>query len=106
MPAGPAFGITMNWDQQDPAGYSQEVSRDYSAETATIKNYNGTTAYATNKPRMTVTVTAKGKGQVDLRAFTIGDEGVGGYFISNSKYTENQDDFPTSEITVTSYQNT
>ena len=99
----PAFGITMNWGEVRPDGYCQEVAREISAESATIKGLQGATVVATNKPRNITTITAKSKGNPDLSALSIGDKGVGYFYVTGAKYSETNDDFGTAETTVTMY---
>ena len=103
MPAA-SFGIQFDWGETRPDGYTQEVSREISAESATIKDIDGKTVVATNKPRTVTTITAKAKGQIDLAAIDLGSQSGGQFFITAAKTSETNDDFATSETTVTMYQ--
>lgn len=99
------FGITHDWDQQEPAGYLQEVSRDFTAEPATIKSNMGVTQVAITKPRSETKVVAKAKGNVDIATIASGsymDNGT--FYVVGFKYTESQDDFATTEWTVLALQ--
>ena len=102
MPSA-TFGVLLDWGGTYPDGYTQEISREISAETATIKDVDGKTVVATNKPRTVTTVTIKAKGQVDLADISLGTKNGGSFFVSAAKYSETNDDFATSEVTSTMY---
>ena len=69
---------------------------------ATIKGPNGQTKQAQAKPLVTGTVTIKSKGSAVL-AFMSSNQDMGGMTITSTKYTESNNDFPTSEVTSTFY---
>jgi hypothetical protein len=100
----PSFGISTNWGETRPDGYVQEISREITAETASIKGLTGETVVATNKPRTVTTITAKSKGNPDLSLIARGDKGVGYFYVTGAKYSESNDDFGTAETTVTMYE--
>lgn len=98
------FGVTEDWGEQRTAGYCQEVSRDISAETVTIRGADGKIAVASNKPRTVTTITAKQKGASQLLSIIIGSKTAGTAFLTKSKISETNDDFATSETTVTIHE--
>ena len=98
------FGVTEDWGEERTAGYCQEVSRDISADIVTIRGSDGKTVVATNKPRTTTTITAKMKGSAELLSIVMGSKGSGVVFLTSSKTSETNDDFATSETTVTIYE--
>lgn len=95
------FGITQPWNQVEPAGYVQEVSRDFMAEPATIKDVLGVTRVAKTKPRSETKVVAKAKGEVDIGEIASGQYlDNGQFYVIGWKFTESQDDFATTEYTI------
>lgn len=95
------FGIRQPWGQIEPAGYVQEISRDFTAEPATIKDVLGLTKVAITKPRSETKVVAKAKGEVDIGEIAKGQYLDNGQFcVIGWKFTENQDDFATTEYTI------
>jgi hypothetical protein len=103
MPAV-SFGVTEDWGEERTAGYCQEISRDISAEIVTIRGSNGRVVVATNKPRTVTTITAKMKGASQLLSLVMGTKNSGVAFLTSSKISETNDDFATSETTVTIYE--
>jgi len=95
------FGVVAEWGEQRTAGYCQEVSRDISAEIVTIRGADGKVAVASVKPRTVTTITAKMKGASQLLPIVVGTKNTGVAFLTSSKISETNDDFATSETTVT-----
>ena len=102
MPA--TFGVTNLEGITPPSGsHVQELSDDQSTEIATVRNALGKTVIAQPKHMTERTVVLKVKGGGDIYAPTEAE------FTSNTlkliavKVTENQDDFPDSELTYKSF---
>jgi hypothetical protein len=97
------FGITSNFNGVAPSqGCIQETSLEITCEVATIKGPNGQTKQAQAKPLRTGTVTIKSKGSAVLATMSSSRD-MTGMTVTSSKYTESNNDFPTSEVTSTYY---
>ena len=96
------FGVQTTFGITAPAGFLQESSQEKSAETATIRDFNGHTVKVIIKPTTTVKVTVKTKGEVVLTAVEQGEFGSS-LKITESKYDQSNTDFSTSEVTGTKY---
>lgn len=97
------FGITSNFQGIAPSqGCIQETSIEITCEVATIRGPNGQTKQVQAKPLRTGTVTIKSKGSAVLVAMS-SNKDMTGMTVTSSKYTESNNDFPTSEVTSTYY---
>jgi hypothetical protein len=90
------FGVTA------PSGYLQESSKETAVELATIRDADGQTVLVQAKPRSTTTTTVKTKGEDDLLAVPEG--AFSGAKLTNSKVSQTNDDFSTSEATYTLFE--
>jgi hypothetical protein len=100
MPAD--FGAKIFGGITAPSGFIQESSIEYSGELATIRESDGHTVKAFYKPTTTVKSTVKTKGETVLTSTEMGSMG-GSFKITESKYDQSNQDFPTSEVTATKY---
>jgi hypothetical protein len=97
----PTFGAD-SLGGQAPGGYIQESSKEETIEVATIKGPEGNVVIARAKPRKTTTTTIKCKGEggfvsvVGKGAFSAG--------ITSAKVSQSNDDFSTSESTLTEFE--
>lgn len=96
----PSFGISGNFGITI-SGAIQSQERSVDQEFATIKGPTGRTEEVLVKPRKITTVTVKSKGVASLSNVAAGT--LSGMTITSSKFSETNDDFPTSEVTGTSY---
>jgi len=97
------FGVNNYFSGTAPsAGCVQESSLELACEVATIKGPNGQTRQAQAKPLVTGTVTIKSKGSAVL-AYIGSNQDMSAMTITSTKYTESNNDFPTSEVTSTFY---
>jgi len=98
----PAFGVSSTFGGTSPTGgILQSSEQSIDKEIATIKGATGKTEVAQAKPRQIRTVTIKTKGSAGLVAVASGDMSSG--TVTGAKYSETNDDFPTSEVTTTFY---
>jgi hypothetical protein len=81
----------------------QSSEKTQEVETATIKGATGQIEEAQAKPRSKTTVTVRCKGSAVLSAVPAGQD-FSTLTITSSKFSETNDDFPTSEITGTLFQ--
>jgi DnaJ-class molecular chaperone len=101
MPA--TFGVTDTYGQIIPTGgYAQTVEDSSTVEVATIKDETGQVKVAQAKPRKMQTVTIKSKGVASLSTVVNGDMGSS-LAITGAKFSQTNDDFSTSEVTLTLY---
>jgi hypothetical protein len=101
MPA--TFGVTDTYSYTVPSGgYAQTVEDTTAVEVATIKDAIGQVVVAQAKPRKVQTVNIKTKGTASLS--TVINGGMGSSLaITSAKFSETNDDFATSEVTLTLY---
>jgi hypothetical protein len=95
------FGVSDTFGLTAPTGFLQSAEQSVTVEVATIKNATGQVAEAIAKPRSVTTVTIKTKGNAVLSTVVTGD--FSGLSVTSSKFSETNDDFPTSEVTGTLY---
>lgn len=97
------FGVESTFGLTPPTGsFTQSSERTQEVETATIKGATGRVVLAQAKPRNKTTVTVRSKGVATLSTVAIGN--FTQLTVTSSKYSETNDDFPTSEITGTLFQ--
>jgi hypothetical protein len=99
----PTFGVPSTYGLTAPGGYAQEASEDKSLDVVTLKDTTGTIVAAQAKKLVTITTTVKCKGETDLVAVHVGAI-AGSKVVTSSKVSESNEDFPTSEVTATSYE--
>jgi hypothetical protein len=97
------FGVTDTFGLTAPTGFLQSSEKTQEVETATIKNAIGQIAEAQAKPRQKTTVTVRCKGTAVLSTVPAG-QSFSTLTITSSKFSETNDDFPTSEITGTLFE--
>jgi hypothetical protein len=100
----PAWGVT-DWFGVDnaPLGCVQESSLEITCEVATIRGDTGITTAAIDKPLRTGKVSIKCKGARDLVVVATGAQ-TSQIAVISSKYSESNDDFPTSEVEAVYYE--
>ena len=87
-----------------PSGYVQESSQETTVETATIRDANGNTVIAIQKPRSTTTTNIKTKGGT-ATLLTVPTSGAfAGATCTSAKVGQTNDDFSTAEATYTLHQ--
>lgn len=97
------FGVESTFGLTPPTGsFTQSSERTKEVETATIKGATGRVVLAQAKPRNKTTVTVRSKGVATLSTVAIGN--FTQLTVTSSKYSETNDDFPTSEITGTLFE--
>jgi len=94
----PTFGVTSTYGLTPPTGYLQSSEQTAEVETATIKNAIGRVAEAQAKPRSKTTITVTCKGAAVLSTIPVATD-FNAVTLTSSKFSETNDDFPTSEIT-------
>ena len=99
----PAWGITNFYNVSAPAGCVQEATLEESVEVATIRNNVGVTSQAQPKNLITGKITMRSKGTAALTALDVGAQTTTIAIIS-AKYSETNNDYPTSEIEAIYYR--
>jgi hypothetical protein len=84
-----------------PSGYIQESSKEETVEVATIKGPDGAVVVAQVKPRKTTVTVVKCKG--DAGFVTVSGKGTFTAGITSAKVSQSNDDFSTSESTLTEF---
>lgn len=97
------FGVTDTFGLTAPTGFLQSSEKTQEVETATIKGATGQVEEARAKPRSKTTVTVRCKGAAVLSTVPAGQD-FSTLTITSSKFSETNDDFPTSEITGTLFE--
>lgn len=85
-----------------PSGYLQESSKEETIEIATIKGPEGSVVVAKAKPRKTTTTTIKSKG--DAGFVSVAGKGAFSAGVTSAKVSQSNDDFSTSEATLTEFE--
>ena len=94
------FGVQSTFGVTAPTGYKQSSESVQEVETATIKNEIGKVVVAQAKPRNKTTITVVCKGEAVLATIPTGSDYTA-LTLTSTKYSETNDDFPTSEVTGT-----
>jgi len=96
----PTFGAS-SLSGAEPAGYLQESSKEVTVELATIRDKTGPIAVAMVKPRSITTTICKSKGESTFTAV----QGLGAFTsaVTSAKVSQTNDDYSTSEATLTTY---
>ena len=97
------FGVQNTYGVTAPAGYAQSAEKTTEVEVATIKGTTGFTVVAQAKPRSKTTITVRSKGEAALAAVPVGNDYTA-ITVTSAKYSETNDDFPTSEVTATLFE--
>jgi hypothetical protein len=97
------FGVTDTFGLTAPTGFLQSSEKTQEVETATIKGATGQVEEARAKPRSKTTVTVRCKGTAVLSTVPSG-QNFTTLTVTSSKFSETNDDFPTSEITGTLFE--
>lgn len=84
-----------------PSGYLQESTKEVTVELATLRAATGPIVEALVKPRSITTTICKSKGDATFVAV----QGIGAFTsaVTSSKVSQTNDDYPTSEATLTTY---
>lgn len=98
----PTFGVSDTYGGSNPGGYLQSSEQTEEAEIATIRGANGKIAVAQAKPRKKTTVTLRSKGEATLATVSSGSDFTSLTAVS-AKFSETNDDFPTSEVVLNSF---
>jgi hypothetical protein len=85
-----------------PSGYIQESSKEVTIEVATIKGIDGAVIVARSKPRKITTTTVKCKGEAGF--VSVAGKGAFSAGVTSSKVSQTNDDFSTSEATLTEFE--
>lgn len=97
------FGVTSTYGVTAPAGYTQSAEKMVEVEVATIKGTTGLTVVAQAKPRSKTTITVRSKGEAVLAVVPVGSDYTA-ITVTSAKFSETNDDFPTSEVTATLFE--
>lgn len=97
------FGVTTTYGLTQPTGFLQSSEKTREVETVTIKGASGLIEKAQAKPRNKTTVVIRCKGDAVLSTVPSG-QSFSTITITSSKFSETNDDFPTSEITGTLFE--
>lgn len=98
------FGVNSTYGVTAPAGYAQSAEKTVEVEVATIKGTTGFTVVAQAKPRSKTTITVRSKGEAVLTTVPVGGSDFTSTTVTSAKYSETNDDFPTSEVTATLFE--
>lgn len=100
----PAWGVYDTFGvQYSNYGCVQEATHELTCEVATIRNSDGVTAAAIDKPLRTGKVSIKSKGVAELAPIQTGSQTTTIAIVS-AKFTESNDDFGSSEVEAIYYQ--